>query len=93
MSVKELLGSLKKDKDALLDAFNQLHFLSQRQREVVGQGDADCVNLFLKDKTESMEVISKISAGIKKKVKQIKAEGAASDKSYAEKFALDLDKE
>jgi hypothetical protein len=91
--VKELLESLKKDKEALLDAFNQLHFLSQRQREVVAHGDADCIDLFIKDKAESLGIIDKISLQIKKKVKQIRVEGAASDKSSAEKFALSLDKE
>lgn len=93
MPVKELLGSLKKDKEALLDAFNQLHFLSQRQREVVGKGDADCIDLFIKGKTESLAIIDKISSQIKKKVSQIRSEGGDSDRSNVEKFASALDKE
>lgn len=93
MPIKELLESLEKDKEALLDAFNQLHFLSQRQREVVAQADAECVGLFIKDKAESVAVINKISSEIKKKVKQISAEGTASDKTLAEKFAMNLNKE
>jgi hypothetical protein len=91
--VKELLESLKKDKEALLDAFNQLHFLSQRQREIVVHGDTDCIELFIKGKTESLGIIDKISSQIKKKVKQIKTEGASGDRSNAEKFASHLDKE
>lgn len=93
MPVKELLESLKKDKEALLDAFRQLQFLSQRQREVVGKADVSCVDAFIKDKAESMAVIGRISGQIKKKVGQIRTEGAAGEKSSVEKFAVELDRE
>jgi hypothetical protein len=93
VSVKELLESLKRDRAALLDAFSQLHFLSQRQKEVVAQGDSACINLYTKEKSQSMEIISKISIDIKKKANKINEEGASGDKSYAATFIANLDKD
>jgi hypothetical protein len=92
LSLKSVFDSLEKDKVALLDAFEQLFFLSKRQREIVMRDAAKDINDLVKDKTNSIDIINKIKVDIQKKIAQIKAKGTISDKEGGEKFILELEK-
>jgi hypothetical protein len=91
--LKEILVSLGKDKDSLLDFLRQLHSLSGAQRGFVEGASAEAIEKYTREKGEKLNALNRISDEMQRKIKQIQAEGDISDKEAADKFIFHVKNE